>query len=81
MTDRVTHRVNQIRSMLRAHPDGLTRRQIQDLVPGWTDKTIQSDLDSMPDAYIDRWQSSSSKYKYVAVWCIVTPPPNCPKPD
>lgn len=81
MTDGAKRRMSQIRDALRQNHDGLTKRELQTLVPGWTDKTIESDLLSMPDAYIDRWQESKSRHKYVAVWCVVVPPANCPKPS
>jgi len=35
----------------------------------------------MPDAYIDRWQKINAKNNYAAVWCVVVPPENCPKPN
>lgn len=73
-------RAQQIRETLRQYPDGLTQVEIQALVPGWSDGTIKADLEGMPDAYIDRWVGSPTRHRYVAVWCVVIPPPNCPKP-
>lgn len=36
-------------------------------------------IHKFPDAYIDRW---IKKDNYLtAVWCVVVPPENCPRPD
>lgn len=44
--------------------------------------TVYRALHAMPDAYIDRWASSAGGgHKYVAVWCVVDVPPNCPRPE
>lgn len=42
-------------------------------------------LKAMPDTYIDRWTNQKTKEGeettgYIAVWAIVVPPENCPKP-
>lgn len=42
-------------------------------------------LKAMPDTYIDRWTRQKDKdgedtKAFVAVWSIVVPPENCPKP-
>ncbi len=34
---------------------------------------------SMPDAYIDRWIKNGQRVS--AVWCVVVPPENCPRPE
>lgn len=81
MTAYAQRRAEQIRTALRLNPDGLTRLEVQVYVPGWTDQVIQSDLNAMPDAYIDRWTPSKTRHKHVAVWCVVVPPENCPKPE
>jgi hypothetical protein len=36
-------------------------------------------VNSMPDAYIDRWLKTGKRF--AAVWCVVVPPPHCPKPE
>lgn len=40
---------------------------------------------AMPDTYVDRWESNGSRIAknaspWLAVWCIVDVPPDCPKP-
>ena len=35
-------------------------------------------LVEMPDAYIDRW--TAHRKQWVAVWCVIVAPENCPKP-
>lgn len=37
-------------------------------------------LKAMPDAYIDRWVERYHKPPH-AIWCVVIPPENCPKPE
>jgi hypothetical protein len=70
-------RQKQVREALRAAPDGMTVKDLMEVVP--TDRShIQKILKVMPDAYIDRWIKWPMAYE--AVWCVVTPPENCPKP-
>jgi hypothetical protein len=38
-------------------------------------------LRSMPDAYIDRWQTRGDKKYLSAVWCVVEVPEHCPRPE
>ena len=40
---------------------------------------IRGALEVMPDVYIDRWEGPK-RGQYTAVWCIVVPPPHCPRP-
>jgi hypothetical protein len=42
---------------------------------------INRSLKCMPDAYIDRWFATGRNRYYSAVWCVVVPPENCPKPN
>jgi len=50
------------------------------------DRVIYNDLKAMPDTYIDRWDYNVNQPNpgfgepFVAVWCAVVPPPDCPKP-
>lgn len=67
-----------VRRVLRDSPDGLTVKQIMDLSQVHTD-SLSRILQTMPDAYIDRW-SEPARGQYSAVWCVVVPPENCPKP-
>ena len=69
-----------VREALRAHPDGLTTIQIHSATNAPQD-TIRSILHNMPDAYIDRWVYRGTKKYLSAVWCVVVPPENCPRPE
>lgn len=68
-----------LRALLRANPDGLTAKQLENAINQPAD-TISQSLKTMPDAYVDRWQGPY-RGQYAAVWCVVVPPPNCPKPE
>lgn len=72
-----------IRTLLREYHDGLTTTQISLLLGGEANpNAIRRALDSMPDAYIDRWiMKRESRGQYHAVWCVVVPPINCPHPQ
>jgi hypothetical protein len=67
-----------VRKVLRESADGLTVKQIMDLSQVHTD-SLSRILQTMPDAYIDRW-TGPAKGQYSAVWCVVIPPENCPRP-
>jgi hypothetical protein len=70
-------RINKVREILREHPDGLTVVQITELA-GTSRSHIHRMINKFPDAYIDRW--IKKKNSVSAVWCVVVPPPHCPKP-
>ena len=67
-----------VRKVLRDSEDGLTVKQITDAV-GVDKDPLSRILQTMPDAYIDRW-SGPTRGQYSAVWCVVVPPENCPRP-
>jgi len=67
-----------VRKVLRASEDGLTVKQIVDLTQIDKDP-LSRILQTMPDAYIDRW-SGPTRGQYSAVWCVVVPHENCPHP-
>jgi len=73
-------RITQVRQFLRENPDGLTTHQLEELTQ--TDRTHLSRIlnKMMPDAYIDRWVAVKGKRWVRAVWCVVVPPENCPRP-
>lgn len=67
-----------IRALLNQHSDGLTAPELGKLM----DKRptlVRTSLQTMPDAYIDRWQAGRTKW--IAVWCLHSPPPNAQKPE
>jgi type IV secretory pathway TrbF-like protein len=66
--------------------DGFTEVQLQE-VTGRGHSSVRAALKAMPDTYIDRWTPGVKKEgktgptpKWVAVWDIVTPPEDAPRP-
>ena len=66
-----------IRMALQKYPDGLTVTEIVERTEKER-RSIDRALLNMPDAYVDRW--TSCRKQWAAVWCVVVPPENCPKP-
>ena len=74
-----TNATQSLRSLLRAHPDGLdvgTMANNLEREPS----NIRKRLSEMPDTYIDRWVRQNGNAP-MAIWCIVVPPENCPPPE
>jgi len=74
-----TNTTPSLRTLLRDNPDGLdvgTMANYLEREPG----NIRRLLSTMPDAYIDRWIRQSGNPP-TAIWCVVVPPENCPRPD
>lgn len=70
-----------LRDALRANPEGLTIPNLMMFVPRVDDRVLYHDLTVMPDTYIDRWVKNPHRgAPFLAVWCAVVPPPNCPRP-
>ena len=75
-----TFATQSVRELLRANPDGMdvgTIANTLDREPG----SIRKLLGTMPDAYIDRWATFGGTGMPIAIWCVVVPPENCPRPD
>jgi hypothetical protein len=72
---------DKIRQQLRQSKDGLSVGELSDAV-GVNPHSIRKALIRMPDAYIDRWYEAGGvgQGMYGAIWCVVVPPENCPKP-
>jgi hypothetical protein len=70
---------NSIRVALRGVPEGMTVEELSDLMDR-PRENVRKVLKAMPDTYIDRWELAP-KRQYKAVWCIVVPPENCPRPE
>ena len=68
-----------VRVTLREVTDGLTLEELAE-VSGCTRTNVRKVLKNMPDVYIDRWEPAPRK-QYKAVWCVVVPPTDCPRPD
>lgn len=66
-----------VRMLLQKYHDGLTVYDIAERVEKSTTSSRRALL-GMPDAYIDRW--IAHRKQWVAVWCVVIPPEDCPKP-
>jgi hypothetical protein len=75
-----TFATHAVRELLRANPDGMDVGTIAnhlDREPG----NIRKLLHTMPDAYIDRWTRFGGIGRHSAIWCVVVPPENCPRPE
>lgn len=71
-----------VRAVLRAHPDGMTIKEVNERIGASDRWSLRDTLHRMPDAYIDRWtKEPAARGRYAAVWCVVVPPPNCPPPE
>jgi len=69
-----------IRTLLKKHNDGLTTMEVS-LILEKDSNHIRQALRTMPDTYIDRWTQAQYQNPSEAVWCIVVPPEDCPKPE
>lgn len=74
-----TSHAPRLRELLRHSPDGLTVTQASDTLNLPRTSTLRT-LKTMPDAYIDRW-AGPHMGQWAAVWCVVVPPADCPRPD
>jgi hypothetical protein len=70
----------EVRQALRDNPDGLRVAEIV-VATGAPENTVNRLLRNMPDAYIDRWVHRGTQKHLSAIWCVVVPPPDCPKPE
>ena len=70
-----------IRKLMREQEslDGYTTNQVMALLKA-PKTSIYAALRSMPDTYIDRWTECLRSEPSEAVWCIIIPPQDCPKP-
>jgi hypothetical protein len=68
-----------IRRLLRRHNDGLTIIQISETLGIKRDSAYRA-LRNMPDSYIHSWTEAKQQAPAEAIWCVVVPPKNCPKP-
>jgi hypothetical protein len=71
-----------LRQLLRDNPEGLTDRQLASRAKIKNGlKSVTHLLESMGDAYIDRWTIGNYMRPWAPVWCVVPVPENCPRPD
>ena len=71
--------IKSIRVTLREIPDGMTLEELSELL-NRPKSNVRKVLKAMPDVYIDRWEVAP-RGQYKAVWCVVIPPTDCPKPE
>jgi hypothetical protein len=71
--------IKSVRVALRGIPDGMTLEELADLL-NRPKTNVRKVLKAMPDVYIDRWEVAP-RGQYKAVWCAVTPPTDCPRPE
>jgi hypothetical protein len=71
--------IKSVRVTLRGIPDGITLEDLSELL-NRSKYNVRKVLKNMPDVYIDRWEVAP-RGQYKAVWCIVVPPIDCPKPE
>jgi hypothetical protein len=74
-----TNATPSLRTLLRDNPDGLDVGTIANYLER-EPSNIRRLLSTMPDAYIDRWVRQNGNPP-MAIWCVVVPPENCPRPD
>ena len=74
-----TFATTEVRQLLRDNPDGVDVGTIANRVDR-EPSNIRKLLSTMPDAYIDRWVRQNGNPP-MAIWCVVVPPENCPKPE
>jgi len=67
------------RELLRRNEDGLTVKEMTQSLGNIPASYLSRILRNMPDAYIDRWLRGKAG-RYRAVWAVVVPPENCPRP-
>jgi len=65
----------QLRNLLRAHPEGLTARQIAETTNDDVNNTTAR-LKKMIDTYIMGWTKGRPR----ALWAVVVTPEDCPRP-
>jgi len=71
--------VASVRVALRGVPDGMSLEEISALLAR-PQSNVRKVLKSMPDAFIDRWEAAP-RGQYKAIWCVVIPPKDCPRPN
>jgi hypothetical protein len=70
-------RQQQVREVLWANPEGLTVKQIADML-GTDAVYIHAQVKKMVDTYILGWTDGGGRPR--ALWAVVVMPKNCPRP-
>ena len=71
-------RQKKIRTLLRAHPNGMTPPEIA-AATGVHVANVRTALRAMPDVYVDRWRMGK-RGQFTKVWVAVPVPEDCPHP-
>lgn len=71
-------RQKKIRTVLRAHPSGMTPIELSELL-GIHVSNVRVSLKAMPDVYVDRWRAAK-RGQFEKVWVAVPVPEDCPHP-
>jgi hypothetical protein len=75
-----TRTTQSVRELLINNPDGMDVYTIANNL-NREPENVRRLLKTMPDAYIDRWTHFGGRGMPSAIWCVVVPPENCPRPD
>ena len=75
-----TFATQSIRELLKINADGMDVGTIANTLDR-EPENVRRILKTMPDAYIDRWTHFGGSGMPSAIWCVVVPPENCPRPD
>ncbi len=75
-----TKTTQSVRELLINNPDGMDVYTIANNL-NREPHNVRRLLKTMPDAYIDRWTHYGGTGMPSAIWCVVVPPENCPRPD
>lgn len=67
----------QLRKLLWAHPEGLTAKQVSDMLDDDVNNTHTS-LKKMVDTYILGWTNGGGRPR--AIWAVAVTPEDCPRP-
>lgn len=71
----------QVRTLLKANPDGMTASELSDSLAVRRQYVVTA-LTAMADVYIDRWiKYPGNTRKYWPIYVAVEVPANTPKPD
>jgi len=73
-----TSRHTKIRQLLQASEDGLTIKQLEQLLQT-SNKSVKKTLPNVWGVYIDRWQPVGQR-QFASVWMCVNVPDNIPNP-
>ena len=71
---------DEVRAILRKHPEGLGLTQICELYGRSSVDNIRAMVKGMPDVYIARWEKAKRGPTYAAIFCAAHVPEDAPAP-